>query len=236
MRSILRSVRLSVLVMTVTAFTAALTATPLTFGCTTNCNGNEYALWLVSNVGNTYVVEFDIRVLPTYTGNQWTDKVGAVQLKSLGTDITNTMLLMAPVGTWNLFPNELGANGCDGGSNGDVRMCAEAASFADAASFTAGDTLKWRFQFDATSLAGSAELKYLYASGSAPDNNAPDFLNWSKVGDLGSFDITLQTGVTPPIGDEPGVPEASTWVLVAGGLSLIGVSRISRRKIRPRNS
>ena len=46
-------------------------------------NGNEYRLFEISHVGNTYQFEFDIHVLSTYSGNKWIDVVDSFTLKIL---------------------------------------------------------------------------------------------------------------------------------------------------------
>jgi hypothetical protein len=177
------------------------------------CNGNEYAVSELGNIGNTYQLELDIHVLSTYSGNQFTDLVNAVQLKNFASGtITNTSIVSAPSGLslWNpLSPNELSTNGCDGGSSGTVRLCDQAKSPSLGAAFGLGSTLSWVFQFDTTgSLNGTAELKYLYVT-SAGD----------KVGSLGSYDIGIQTSA---------VPEPVSLSLVGGGLVALGL--LKRRR------
>lgn len=180
------------------------------------CNGNEYAVSELSQVGDTFQIELDIHVLSTYTGNQFTDLVNAVQLKSYaGGTISNTSLVSAPGGLsfWNLIsPDELNASGCDGGSGGTVRMCAEAKSPSLGAAFGLGDTLTWVFQFDTTgSLNSTAELKYLYVDSQG-----------DKVGSLGSYDIGLQI---PTVHN----PEPFSLSLVGTGLFVIGLLARRRR-------
>jgi len=180
------------------------------------CNGNEYGVSELSQVGNTFQIELDIHVLSTYTGNQFTDLVNAVQLKSYASGtITNTSLVSAPGGLsfWNLLlPNELNANGCAGGSSGTVRLCAEAKSPSLGAAFGLGDTLTWVFQFDTTgSLNSTAELKYRYVDSDG-----------EKVGSLGSYDIGLQI---PTVHN----PEPFSLSLVGAGLFVIGLLRCRRR-------
>ena len=177
------------------------------------CNGNEYAVSVLSNIGNTYQLELDIHVLSTYTGNQFTDLVNAVQLKNFASGtITNTSIVSAPGGLslWNpLSPNELSAGGCDGGSSGTVRMCDQAKSPSLGAAFGLGDTLTWVFQFNTTgSLNSTAEIKYLYVDSSG-----------TKVGDLGSYSIGIQNNA---------VPEPVSLSLVGGGLVLLGLLRRRR--------
>ena len=177
------------------------------------CNGNEYAVSELSQVGDTFQIELDIHVLSTYTGNQFTDLVNAVQLKSYASGtITNTSMVSAPGGLslWNLVPDELNANGCDGGSSGTVRLCAEAKSPSLGAAFGLGDTLTWVFQFDTTgSLNNTAELKYLYVDSEG-----------NKVGSLGSYDIGIQTNHAP---------EPLSLSLVGTGLFVIGLFARRRR-------
>ena len=97
----------------------SLQASPLLSCPSTNvkCNGNEYAVFVLSQVGNTFQLELDIHVLNTYTGNQFTDLVNSVQLKNFASGtITNTSIVSAPGGLslWNpLSANELSANTCE---------------------------------------------------------------------------------------------------------------------------
>ena len=176
------------------------------------CNGNEYAVFQVGHTGNTFQLELDIHVLSTYTGNQFTDLVNAVQLKSFASGtITNVSVTSAPGGVsqWNLLPNELSANGCDGGSGGTVRMCDQAKSPSLGAAFGLGDTLKWVFQFDTTgSLNSTAELKYLYVDSQG-----------KKVGSLGSYNIAIQSSS----------PEPLSLSLVGTGLIVLASLKLRKR-------
>lgn len=205
--------KLSVLVLFAAALGSLQASPVLSCGSTTaECNGNEYAVYELSNIGNTYQLELDIHVLSTYTGNQFTDLVNAVQLKNFASGtITNASIVSAPGGLslWNpLSPNELTGTGCNGGSNGAVRLCEQAKSPSLGASFGLGTTLSWVFQFDTTgSLNSTADLKYLYID--SQDN---------KVGNLGS-PIGIQTS---------SVPEPVSLSLV--GIGLVGIGLIGRRR------
>lgn len=196
----------------------SLHATPI-LSCpatASQCNGNEYAVMELSNIGSTFQLELDIHILSTYTGDQFTDFVNTVQLKSFASEtITNTSIVSAPGGLsfWNLLsPDELNANGCDGGSSGTVRMCAEAKFPSLGAAFGLGDTLTWVFQFDTTgSLNSTSELKYRYVDSEG-----------EKIGSLGSYDIGIQI---PTVHN----PEPFSLSLVGTGLLVIGLLRRRRR-------
>src|SRR5262245_28998689 len=85
------------------------------FGCSggSACNGNQYEVFEVSHVGNTYVIQLDIKVLNSYTGNL-TDYINSVSLKDFVSSWSNDSLISAPggVGNWTYQNNELNANGC----------------------------------------------------------------------------------------------------------------------------
>lgn len=192
-------------------YAAPILSCPVTVA---QCNGNEYAVTELSNIGNTYQLELDIHVLATYTGNQFTDLVNAVQLKNFASGtITNASVVSAPGGLslWNpLSPNELSANACDGGSTGAPRMCDQAKSPSLGAAFGLGDTLSWVFQFDTTgTLNTTAEIKYIYVTSGG-----------DKIGSLGSYAIGIQNS---------SVPEPLSMSLVGGGLVALGLLRRRRR-------
>jgi hypothetical protein len=221
-----RAIRAVLFVALLAGTFGGLQAAPLTYGCAGSpssiCNGNEYAVWLVSTVGTTSILELDIKVGNAYTGNKWTDKVVAVELKDFTSNpVSAAALIQAPgvLGDWTLLSNELSAKACDGGSPGTPNMCAEASSYATAAAFTVGDILKWRFQYDSPNAVGTtAHLKYLYISGAPPPGG--DY-NRVKVGDLGSWDIAIQRP-DPPSSDEP-TPEPATFATIGAGLLALGL-------------
>lgn len=193
----------------------ASTASPI-FSCGggSKCDGNSYALYVTSHVGDTWQLEFDIKVLGTYTGNKWSDVVNAVEIKNFAPVFTNASLIFGPSttksGTSWFFDtvNELGANGCAQGNSDPACIQAQGAGVNPGATFTDGDILSWLIQFHATTLNDTATIKYLYMDTSG-----------KKVGDLGSWEIGIQRQV----------PEPATLALMGLGLFGIGVRRKFKR-------
>jgi hypothetical protein len=199
----------------------------LTYGCptnTANCDGNLYAVSMVSHTGNTYVLKYDIEVTASYTGNL-TDLINSVALKGFVGSDSNESLIAAPggVGHWNFFGDgELSANGCSGPKNGVTRLCAEAKSPSlGAALFSSGSpvgVLSWEFQFDSTGALdlnpNDTDIKYLYVDASG-----------NKVGDLGSWGFTTQC-TNGCVSINAAVPEPRSLILLIS--VLLGVRLIGR--------
>jgi hypothetical protein len=208
------------LVMLAFGAMAQVSQAALIYSCpdASKCNGNEYAVFVASQSGNNYILQVDIKVTSNYTGNQFTDNVVALAIKLGGLTFSNGDINSVPGGNWTFSTNELNANGCDGG--GTNSLCAEANSFADGANLVGADTiLSWQFKFNSpASSIETVHLKYLYSSGT--DSNG----GFIKVGSLGSFDIHVQDG---PDGDDPGVPEPSTFALV--GIAAIAIGAYRRK-------
>jgi hypothetical protein len=187
--------------------------TPTSSSPTDIYNGNEYAVSVLSHIGNTYQIEFDIYIRDTYTGNRWMDTIRTVEIKDFVGSYTNASLVSAPDGPeqWRLSNNELTSKGATGGSNLN-RLVAEAAMPYEGAEVTGpNEVLSWVLQFDSADvLNDTVHIKYLYWD-QAKDKKA-------KGTDLGSWDIEVQ---------RESVSEPATLLLL--GLGFAGVAGIRRR-------
>ena len=184
------------------------------------CNGNLYAVSLVSQAGNTYVLQFGIQVTNAYTGGQ-SDLLHSIALSDFTSFATRESLLSAPgsLALWQFADGVLNANSCNGNTGG-VRLCAQAAwPFAGSPLFQSGapvGVLSFQFQFDSpTPLFPTVHVKYLYTDAAG-----------IKVGSLGSFGLPIQclneSCEIPPGGH---TPEPVTAVLTAMGLLAVALLR-----------
>jgi hypothetical protein len=191
------------------------------FSCGGDCNGNLYAVSMLSHSGNTYTLEYDIQVTNSYTGGP-SDFINAVSLKDFVSDFTSPLLIEAPggVSNWNVSSHGITANGC--GEGNTKSLCAQSTGTGTAlfSGSTPAGILSWVFQFDSSSdLNPSAHIKYLYVNSEG-----------SKVGSLGSWDLTIQCtngdcGGIPP---QELVPEPLSMGLAGAGL--VGIYFLRRRK------
>ena len=186
------------------------------------CDGNLYAVWVVSQTATSYVLDVGIEVTSNYlTTNggpgSLSDHINALAIipDNSGT-FTSASLLSHPGGMWSLQNGGLNSGGCSG--SGTPYVCAGSTNGgASLFSSGSGNTLIWQFTFTGTppSLGDTAHIKYHYID-----------LNGNTVGDLGSFDIAIQC-----IGGNgcatSTVPEPVTSALIGGGL--VGLYFLRRR-------
>jgi hypothetical protein len=185
------------------------------------CNGNLYAVWVVSQTATSYVLDVGIQVTDNYIGSK-TDFLDALAvIPDNNNSFTSATLTGHPAGIWNLQNGGLNAGGCSG--TGTPFICAGATGMGTnlftlvAPNTYTPKTLVWQFTIQGTppSLGDTAHIKYRYI----------DRLG-NQVGSLGSFDIAIQciggTGC-----DSATVPEPVTSALIGGGL--IGLYFLRRR-------
>lgn len=190
------------------------------------CNGNLYAVWVVSQTATSYVLDVGIQATTSYTGSVVDAINGLAIIPDNQGSFTAGSLLSNPLGTWTKQSGGLGASGCDGSGVGFI--CARAiGSGAHLFSFSMGaaspNTLIWQFQINGKppSLGDTAQLKYHF-----------DHFGGIGVSDSGSFNVGIQCiGGSGCIGisnsDIQAAPEPVTSALVGSGL--IGFYFIRRR-------
>ena len=228
-RAMRGSVLLAILFMVIWLALPARSFATLVYSCPSaaNCNGNDYAVAVDSHVGNTYTMEIDVKVTSSYTGNQFTDTLGAIALKDFAASFTSASPLSAPGGLSNWTFTQVGLNnsgtgGCVGPTSNGVCFD-ENGTFKGAPLVGAGTILTFKFQFNTTSVIDSSgnDLKFLYED-----------TNDNKVGDLGSFDIPIQDctggcgGSSPP----PIVPEPGTLFVFGSGLAGLALFRRYKKR------
>jgi hypothetical protein len=170
-----------------------------------------------SSVANAQVTFQGVTFTPSYSGNVLTleidaanptgdwataDFIGALQIKSIGSWDSVTLTGTGAAGTWTIAPDELTANGCDGGSAGNQRACAFGTLIP-----LANDMI---FQFTFT--GGTQDFSLPHIKVLMFEAGNPD-----KVGSLMSLDV-------------PAIPEPSTYAMLLGGLGLLAVARRNAKK------
>ena len=191
------------------------------------CDGNLYAVWVVSQTATSYVLDVGIQVTNNYLTTNGgpghnTDFInGLAIIPDNDGSFTKATLTAHPAGIWGLQSGGLNAGGCSG--TGAPFICAGATGSGAAlfAYVSPGNytpkTLVWQFTLTGTppSLGDTAHIKYHYISNLG-----------ANVGDLGSFDVAIQCiGGNGCAGSA--VPEPVTSALIGGGL--VGLYFLRRR-------
>lgn len=195
------------------------------------CNGNLYAVWVVSQTATSYVLDVGIQVTDNYLvanggPGSYHDFINALAIiPDIDSTFTSAALTGQPAGIWSLQNGGLNSGGCSG--SGAPFVCAGANGMGsnlftfNGISYTA-KTIVWQFTLQGTppSLGDTAHIKYNYIS----------YLG-TPVGSLGSFDIAIQciggNGCDSSSGGGSPAPEPVTSALIGSGL--IGLYFIRRR-------
>jgi hypothetical protein len=206
----------------ITLSTGISLADPIGPDCTT-CQGSIYLLeYDPANTtvdpgtgDNIYDVFLTIDTSGYTGGGAFLDTV-AIKISN-SVDFTTSSLVAAPggVGAWTLHNGGLSANGCDDAGAGF--LCATDGQTAPVPNAT---KYQWEFHYetaDALLLAGDSTVKARYVDA-----------NGTKVGDLVSEDITLQTCTAGQDcggggGGGGSVPEPGSIFLLGSGLLLASV-------------
>jgi len=191
------------------------------------CDGNLYAVWVVSQTATSYVLDVGIQVSNNYLTTNGgpgsnTDFVNALAIiPDNSGSFTAASLSGHPAGIWNLLNGGLNAGGCSG--SGAPYVCAGANGMgANLFTYSAGsftpNTLVWQFTFTGTppSLGDTAHIKYHYISNAG-----------TNIGSLGSFDIAIQCIGGNGCDPTATAPEPVTSALV--GFGLVGLYFLRRR-------
>jgi len=187
------------------------------------CNGNLYAVWVVSQSATSYVLDVGIQVTNDYTGSKSDFIDGLAIIPDNSGSFTNALLMGQPAGVWTLQSGGLNAGGCSG--SGAPFICAGATGMgSNLFNFVAPNTytpktIIWQFAIQGAppSLGEMAHIKYHYI-----DNLG------NKVGSLGSFDVDIQcTGGNGCFFAPTTAPEPVTSALIGSGL--VGLYFLRRR-------
>jgi hypothetical protein len=200
------------------------------------CNGNLYAVWVVSQTATSYVLDVGIQVTQNYTGSVVDTFDGLAIIPDNKGSFTAASLVSNPLGTWTSQSGGLGASGCDGSAGGII--CAKAiGSGAHLFSFSSGtptpNTLIWQFQVTGTppSLGDTANIQFHYdhLGGVGISNSGLTSVPIQCIGGNGCVGLS-NIGVSSN-DDIQSAPEPVTSALVGSGL--IGLYFI-RRRLRSR--
>lgn len=153
--------------------------------------------------GNVLTLEIDA----AHPTGDWSTAttIGALQIKDIGTfdTVTLTAAPGAAIG-WTLSPDELNANGCDGGAHPNQSACYYGTHVA------LTDNMIFQYTFTgANTNFTSPDVKVNFFVGN----------DTTKVGSLLSMNI-------------PAVPEPQTYAMLFGGLTVLGALARRRRNKR----
>ncbi len=113
------------------------------------CDGNLYAVWVVSQTATSYVLDVGIQVTSGYIGST-TDFVSALSIiPDNNSSFTGASLTGHPAGIWSLQSGGLNAGGCSGSGApfvcaGATGMGANLFTYVNATSSTP-NLLVWQF-------------------------------------------------------------------------------------------
>ena len=201
------------------------------------CDGNLYAVWVVSQTATSYVLDVGVEVTNNYlTTNggpgSTSDSINGLTLTPDNNgSFTAAKLTTNPGGIWTSKTGGLNVSGCSG--SGAPFVCARSTNmgarlfkYNPITNTNTPSTLIFQFTITGTppSLADTAHINYQYI------NNLGNSVG-SPGSPLGSFDVAIQCiggngCVSDPAGPT-GVPEPVTSALIGSGL--IGLFFLRRR-------
>ena len=187
------------------------------------CNGNLYAVWVVSQTATSYILDVGIQATAGYTGN----KIDTIDDLAIIPDnqhsYTAASLVSNPLGTWTSKSGTggMGASGCDGTSVGRY-ICAKAAGngshlFTFANGGTTPNLLVWQFQITGKppSLGDTVNIQFHYdhLGGVGITESALSNIAIQCTGGRGCLGTTSLSSA-----DIQAAPEPVTFALVGSGL------------------
>ena len=200
------------------------------------CNGNLYAVWVVSQTATSYILDVGIQATAGYTGGKADTIDDLAIIPDNQHSYTAASLVSNPLGTWALKNGGLGASGCDG-SAGRYICAKEVGNGSHLFSFSNGATspnlLIWQFEITGKppSLGDTVNLKWHY-----------DHLGGFGITDSGLVNVAIQcTGgrgclsTSLSSADIQAAPEPVTFALVGSGLIAFFFLRRRLPGIRPLN-
>lgn len=149
--------------------------------------------------GNVLTIEIDA----ANPSGDWMDATGimALQVKDVGTWTNVTFSGPGNAASWTVEPDELNANGCEGGSSGIQRACA----------IGMVEPLTDDMIFTYTFTGGIQDFSYPHIKVIFVDDEG------NKIGSLLSENV-------------PAIPEPSTYAMLLGGLGVLAMARRKAKK------